>query len=172
MNLNNFTIKAQEAIQKAQQHSMENQNQAIEVGHIFYGINAIEDSPIDFLLKKVGINPDIIKRTNNSIIASYAKGGDGSNSYLSRAASEVVQKANIALKTFDDEYVAVEHLLLAILQVKDQVGQMLKDNGVKEKDLIAAINDLRKGAKVKSQNAENTYNALSKYAVNLNEKAK
>jgi ATP-dependent Clp protease ATP-binding subunit ClpB len=172
MNLNNFTIKAQEAIQKAQQHSMENQNQSIEVGHIFYGINAIEDSPIDFLLKKVGINPDIIKRTNNSIIASYAKWGDGSNSYLSRAASEVVQKANIALKTFDDEYVAVEHLLLAILQVKDQVGQMLKDNGVKEKDLIAAINDLRKGAKVKSQNAENTYNALSKYAVNLNEKAK
>lgn len=172
MNLNNLTIKAQEAIQKAQQLSMEYQNQAIEPGHIFYGLTAIEDSPVDFLLKKLGVNPDIIKKTNMSIVASYAKGGDSSNAYLSRPSAEVIQKANIALKTFGDEYVAIEHLLLAILQVKDQIGQMLKDNGIKESDMISAIKDLRKGAKVKSQSAENTYNALSKYAVNLNEKAK
>ena len=172
MNLNNLTIKAQEAVQKAQQLSMEKQNQAIEVGHLFFGINSVEDSPVDFIMKKLGVNPDIIKKTNMSIVESYAKGGDSSNSYLSRPASEVLQKANIALKTFGDEYVAVEHILLAILQVKDQVGQMLKDNGIRESDMIAAIKDLRKGAKVKSQSAENTYNALGKYAVNLNEKAK
>ncbi|HMP31503.1 MAG TPA: ATP-dependent Clp protease ATP-binding subunit, partial [Saprospiraceae bacterium] len=162
----------QEAVQKAQQLSMEKQNQAIEVGHLFFGINSVEDSPVDFIMKKLGVNPDIIKKTNMSIVESYAKGGDSSNSYLSRPASEVLQKANIALKTFGDEYVAVEHILLAILQVKDQVGQMLKDNGIRESDMIAAIKDLRKGAKVKSQSAENTYNALGKYAVNLNEKAK
>jgi ATP-dependent Clp protease ATP-binding subunit ClpB len=172
MNLNNLTIRAQEAVQKAQQLSMENQNQAIEVGHLYHGITNVEDSPVDFIMKKLGVNPDIIKKTNMSIIGSYAKGGDSSNAYLSRTASDVIQKANIALKTFGDEYVAVEHLLLGILQVKDQVGQMLKDYGIKEADMISAIKDLRKGAKVKSQSAENTYNALSKYAVNLNEKAK
>jgi ATP-dependent Clp protease ATP-binding subunit ClpB len=172
MNLNNLTIKAQEAFQKAQQLSMENQNQSIEPGHIFYGLTVIDDTPVDFILKKLGVNPEIIKKANMSIVASYAKGGDSSNAYLSRPAAEVIQKANIALKTFGDEYVAVEHLLLAILQVKDQVGQLLKDNGIKESDMISAIKDLRKGAKVKSQSAENTYNALAKYAVNLNEKAK
>jgi ATP-dependent Clp protease ATP-binding subunit ClpB len=172
MNLNNLTIKAQEAIQKAQQYAMEENHQAIEVGHILKGTFAVEDSPVSYILKKLGFNPDIIKRAIDSITSSYAKSTSDSGSVLSRPAAEVIQKANINLKQFNDEYVAIEHLLLAILQVKDQVGQMLKDNGIKEADMIAAIKDLRKGSKVNSQSAENTYNALNKYAINLNEKAK
>lgn len=171
MNLNNLTIKAQEVVQKAQQLAMEDNSQAIEPGHMFEAMFSVEDTPVSYLLKKLDLNPEIIRKTNQSIVASYAKGKDGGQ-YLSRQASEIIQKANIALKQFGDEFVAVEHLLLGLVQTRDQVSQMLKDNGLKESELVAAIKDMRKGNKVKSQSAENTYNALNKYAVNLNEKAK
>ena len=171
MNLNNLTIKAQEVVQKAQQLAMELGSQAIEPGHFLEGMFAIEDSPVNHLLKKLGLNPDVIRKTNESIAKSYVKGQNGGQS-ISRQASEIVQKANISLKTFGDEFVAVEHLFLGLLQTKDQVSQMLKDYGIKENDLIAAIKDMRKGSKVHSQSAENTYNALNKYAINLNERAK
>ncbi|MBK8634027.1 MAG: ATP-dependent chaperone ClpB [Saprospiraceae bacterium] len=171
MNLNNLTIKAQEVVQKAQQLAMELGSQAIEPGHFLEGMFAIEDSPVNHLLKKLGLNPDVIRKTNESIAKSYVKGQNGGQS-ISRQASEIIQKANISLKTFGDEFVAVEHLFLGLLQTKDQVSQMLKDYGIKENDLIAAIKDMRKGSKVHSQSAENTYNALNKYAINLNERAK
>lgn len=171
MNLNNLTIKAQEVVQKAQQLAIEYQSQAIEPGHILEAMFSVEDTPVNHLLKKLDLNPDIIRRTNQSIIQSYAKGQDGGQ-VLSRATSELLQKANIALKPFGDEFVAVEHIFLGLVQTRDQVSQMLKDNGLKENDLVAAVKDMRKGNKVKSQSAENTYNALNKYAINLNEKAK
>ncbi|MBP7642765.1 MAG: type VI secretion system ATPase TssH, partial [Saprospiraceae bacterium] len=154
MNLNNLTIKAQEVVQKAQQLAMELGSQAIEPGHFLEGMFAIEDSPVNHLLKKLGLNPDVIRKTNESIAKSYVKGQNGGQS-ISRQASEIVQKANISLKTFGDEFVAVEHLFLGLLQTKDQVSQMLKDYGIKENDLIAAIKDMRKGSKVHSQSAEN-----------------
>ena len=171
MNLNNLTIKAQEVVQKAQQLAIEYQSQAIEPGHILEAMFSVEDTPVNHLLKKLDLNPEIIRKTNQSIMHSYAKGQDGGQ-VLSRATSELLQKANIALKQFGDEFVAVEHIFLCLVQTRDQVSQMFKDNGLKENDLIAAIKDMRKGNKVKSQSAENTYNALNKYAINLNEKAK
>ncbi len=172
MNLNNFTIKSQEAVQRAQQLAMENQNQAIEPGHLLKGIFEVDDSVTPFVFKKMSINQNIVRQTTDRIIKSYAKVSDGSGQYLSRPTNEAIQKANTFLKDFGDEYVALEHLLLGILTVKDQVSQMLKDSGVTEKALRAAIQDLRKGATVKTASAEETYNALNKYAVNLNERAK
>ncbi|MBK8700621.1 MAG: ATP-dependent chaperone ClpB [Saprospiraceae bacterium] len=173
MNLNNFTIKSQEVIQRAQQLAMQFQQQAIEPAHILKAIQEVDDNVTTFLLKKIGLNPAIISKTVDSMIQSLPKvtNGDGQQ-YLSREANDIVQRANMLLKDFGDEFVSIEHLLLAMVASKNQVGQMLKDNGVTEKALKAAILDLRKGSTVKSQSAENTYNALNKYAVNLNERAK
>jgi ATP-dependent Clp protease ATP-binding subunit ClpB len=170
MNLNNLTINAQGVVQRAQQYAMENGNQSIELGHILKAMLDTDDTVTPFIFKKLGLKKDIIEQVLDSIISSYAK-VEGGGQHLSRATGEMIQKANTLIKEFDDEFIAVEHLLLALFNVKDQVSQMLKDNGVTEKNLKEAIMDLRKGKKVKSQSAENTYNALEKYAINLNEKA-
>ena len=170
MNLNNFTIKSQEIIQKAQQKSMEYRNGAIELGHIMQAILENDENVTPYILKKLGVNPDMVKKTTDSIVQSYAKVSESGN-YLSRESNQALQKAQLALKTFGDEFVSIEHLLIGIMQTKDQISQMLKDLGIKEAELQAAIQDLRKGKKVTSQSAENQYNALGKYAVNLNEKA-
>lgn len=172
MNLNNLTIKAQEAVQRAQQLAMEQGNQAIEVGHLLKGIFEVDESVAPYLFKKSGVQLDNVKKALDSIIRSYGKVSGESGQFLSRAAAEAMQKANILLKEFDDEYVALEHLLLGILSVKDQVSQMLKDAGATENALKAAVKDLRKGNRVTSQSAEETYNALNKYAINLNERAR
>ena len=178
MNLNNLTIKSQEAIQRAQQLAMENSNQQIEPGHLLAAIMAVDESATPFVFKKLGVNYDVMKRATDSIVASYPKltpphgGAGGAGQYFSRTTNEIIQKANTFLKEFGDEYVALEHLLLGILAVKDPVSQMLKDSGVNEKGLKNAINDLRKGSKVTTASAEETYQALSKYAVNLNERAR
>ncbi|MEZ5042922.1 MAG: ATP-dependent chaperone ClpB [Saprospiraceae bacterium] len=171
MNLNNLTIKSQEALQRAQQIAMEHQNQAMEIGHLLKGILEVDESVAPFVFKKLGINLQVVTQALDSIVASYPKGGS-SNQYFSRPATEAIQKANILLKEFGDEYVSLEHLLLGIVAVKDTVSQMLKDAGVSEKALKAAIHDMRKGAKVTSSSAEGSYNALNKYAVNLNERAR
>lgn len=171
MNLNNFTVKAQEAIQRAQQVAMQYGHQAIEPGHLLLGIVETDENVTPFLLKKVGLNPNIIKKTTESIVNSYAK-VSGGDMYLSREASEVLQKANIIMREMGDEFVAIEHLLLALLASKDQIGRMLKDQGMSERELKEAISNLRKGNKVQSQSAESTYNALNKFAVNLNERAR
>jgi ATP-dependent Clp protease ATP-binding subunit ClpB len=171
MNLNNFTIKAQEAVQHAQQIAMQEQHQAIEPAHLLKGILQVDENVTPFVLKKLGVNFDNIKKATDSIIQSYPSVSGGSQ-YLSRTATEVLQKANTYLKDFEDEFVALEHILLALLVVKDSTTQMLKDAGITEKALKAAIEELRKGKRVTTHSAENSYNALGKYAVNLNEMAR
>ena len=174
MNLNNLTIKSQEAIARAQQLALEHNNQQIEAGHLLAGIMDVDESATPFIFKKLGVNYDVLKKATDSIVRGYPKvtGGGAAAQYFSRTANEVIQRANNFLKEFGDEYVALEHLLLGILTVKDPVSQMLKDSGVNEKGLKNAINDLRKGSKVTTASAEETYQALGKYAVNLNERAK
>lgn len=171
MNLNNLTIKAQEALQRAQQEAMENGQQAIELGHLLKGLLAVDENVAPYVFKKLGVNYDAIQQATNSIVASYPKVSGGSP-YLSRPATEAMQKANSYLKEFGDEYVALEHLLLGILSVKDSVSQMLKDSGLNLQDLKTAIGELRKGNRVTSSSAEASYNALNKYAVHLNERAR
>ncbi|HKK79713.1 MAG TPA: Clp protease N-terminal domain-containing protein, partial [Phaeodactylibacter sp.] len=171
MNLNNFTIKAQEAVQHAQQIAMQEEHQAIEPAHLLKGILQVDENVTPFVLKKLGVNFDNVKRAVDSIIQSYPA-VSGGNQYLSRTATEALQKANTYLKEFGDEFVALEHLLLGILAVKDSTAQMLKDSGITEKALKAAVHDLRKGKRVTTHSAEDSYNALNKYAINLNERAR
>jgi len=172
MNFKNWTIKSQEALQSAQQIAMENSAQAIEMGHLLKGILEVDESVAPFLFKKLGVNFNAVKQATDSIVLSYPKVASTEGQYLSREVNETIQRANLALKEFGDEYISLEHLLLSILPAKDPVSQMLKDSGVQEKALKAAIRDLRKGNRVTSQSAEETYNSLSKYAVNLNERAR
>jgi ATP-dependent Clp protease ATP-binding subunit ClpB len=171
MNLNNFTIKSQEAVQRAQQIAMQEQSQSIELGHLFKGILEVDESVVPFVFKKLSVNLTAIEQATNSIVQSYPR-ASGGNNYLSRTTTEAIQKASNYLKEFGDEFVAVEHLLLGVLATKDSVSQMLKDSGVSEQLLMAAIKDLRKGKKVTTHSAENSYNALAKYAINLNERAR
>lgn len=172
MNLNNFTIKAQEAVQKAQQMAMERESQAIEAGHLLKSILEVDENVAPFVFKKLGVNYNAVKKATDSIVESYPRSTGNGGQYLARPTNEILQKANTYLKEFGDEYVTLEHLLLACLAVKDQIGQMLKDSGLSEQGLKAAIKDLRKGGKVTSHSAEQTYNALNKYGVNLNERAR
>ena len=173
MNLNNFTIKSQEAVQRAQQLAMEHHAPSIELGHLLQGLMDVDESVTPFVLKKLSVNYEAVQSALQSIVQSYPKvTGEGSQQYLARSTNEALQRANTFLKTFGDEYVALEHILLGILAVKDSVSQMLKDSGVTEKGLIAAIEDLRKGKKVTTNSAEGAYNALGKYAINLNERAR
>lgn len=171
MNLNNFTIKAQEAVQRAQQLAMERESQAVEPGHLLRGILEVDENVAPFVFKKLGVNYAAVRKAIDSMVESYPR-SSGSGQYLSRPANEILQKANTYLKEFGDEYVTLEHLLLACLVVKDQVSQMLKDSGLSEQGLKAAIKELRKGGKVDSHSAEQNYNALNKYGVNLNERAR
>ncbi len=171
MNLNNFTIKSQEAVQQAVQIATVNGQQAIENGHILKGILEIDENVTPFILKKLNVNTQMFTAALNKITESYPK-VSGGQPYLSNSANQAIAKASTYLKEFGDEFVSIEHLLLGIHSAKDTISQLLKDNGVTEKDLKAAINELRKGAKVTSQTAEDTYNSLNKYAINLNEQAK
>ncbi|MCF6243115.1 MAG: type VI secretion system ATPase TssH, partial [Bacteroidales bacterium] len=171
MNLNNFTIKSQEAIQKGQQIAQEFGHQAIEPAHILKGVLDVDDNVSNFLLKKMGVDPLNFERVLDSIINSYPK-VSGGEAYLSNEGQKALQKAIGLSKEFGDDYVAVEHILLGILSVGGQVSQMMKDLGITEKHLKQAIDELRKGSKVNSQTAEDTYNSLERYAINLNERAR
>ncbi|MDF2438705.1 MAG: ATP-dependent chaperone ClpB [Bacteroidota bacterium] len=171
MNLNNFTIKSQEAVQQALQLATVNGNQAIENGHLLKGILEVDENVTPFILKKLNVNTPIFIKALDKIIESYPK-VSGSQPYLSNAANQTISKATSYLKEWNDEYVSIEHLLWGMLSTKDVVSQLMKDNGVTEKDMKAAIAELRKGAKVTSQTAEDTYNSLNKYAINLNDQAK
>lgn len=171
MNLNNYTIKSQEAVQKAVEIATIHGQQSIENGHILKGILEVDENVTPFILKKLNVNTSIFSKTLDKIVESYPK-VSGGQPFLSNNANQAVAKASSYLKAFGDEYVSIEHLLLALLSTKDTISQLLKDNGVTEKDLKAAITELRKGAKVTSQTAEDTYNALNKFAINLNEQAK
>jgi ATP-dependent Clp protease ATP-binding subunit ClpB len=171
MNLNQFTIKAQEALANAQQQATANQHPSIEVAHLFKGMMDADEHVVPFLLKKMNVSVEAVEAANDRILEHLAT-VEGGQIQLSRSAQEAVSKASNYLKEFGDEYVTLEHLLLGILSTKDQVAQMLRDSGVSEKELKKAINDLRKGARAQSQSAEETYNALNKYAKNLNQLAK
>ncbi|MEO1514804.1 MAG: ATP-dependent chaperone ClpB [Bacteroidota bacterium] len=171
MNFNNFTIKSQEAFQRAQQIAMGNGQQAIELGHLLKGLLEVDENVAPYVIKKLGVNFEMVKKALDGIVRSYAKVNGSGQQYLSRSVTEVIQKSSTFLKEFGDEFVSVEHLLLAILSVKDSVSQMLKDSGISEKGLKSAIQELRKGRKVTSNSVENQYNALSKYAQNLNKRA-
>jgi ATP-dependent Clp protease ATP-binding subunit ClpB len=172
MNLNQYTIKAQEAIQQAQQLAFNNGNAAIETAHLLKAILLDKESPIEFLLKKNNVNPALVLQKVEEQIIGLAKittGEPATN--LSRDLNSVLLKSNAALKTFGDEFVTVEHIMIAFMQVNDGVAKILKDAGLTEKGLIAAINELRKGEKVQSATQETQFQSLSKYAKNLNEMA-
>jgi ATP-dependent Clp protease ATP-binding subunit ClpB len=171
MNLNNFTIKSQEAIQQAQQIAMGLGQQSIETGHILKGILEVDENVTPFIFQKLSVNLKTIKLALTKIVEGYPKVTGGSQ-HLSPNGQKALQKATILLKEFKDEYVTIEHLLLGLLDTGDTISQLLKDSGVKEKELKAAITELRKGENVTSQSQEEQYNALKKYAKNLNELAR
>ncbi len=171
MNFNNFTIKSQEAIQKAQEIAGGMQHQAIENTHILKGLITIDENVIPILLKKLDVNLNLLSRALGKIIESLPKVAGGEQ-YLSHEANAALQKAGQYLKEFNDQFISVEHILLGILGGNDTAATLLKDNGVKEKELILAIRQLRKGSTVNSQSAEDTFNALNRYAKNLNELAR
>src|SRR5690606_9516785 len=170
MNFNNFTIKAQEAIQKASEIASGHQQQAIEPAHIMKALLSVDENVISHLLKKLNVNISYLSQEVDKLIESYPK-VSGSNVYLSNSATAVLQKAQSFLKEFNDEFVSIEHILLGLLLSGDKVSSLLKDQGVTEKDLKTAIKELRGNSRVTDQNAEATYNALNKYARNLNEYA-
>lgn len=170
MNFNNFTIKAQEAVQKASEIATGNQQQAIETAHLLKGLLLVDENVITYLLKKLNVNLNRLNDTLDAQIKSFPK-VSGSDVYLSSGTNSALQKATAYLKEFKDEFVSVEHILLGILAGSDATASVLKDAGVNEKDLKKAITSLRGDSKVTDQNAEATYNALNKYARNLNEYA-
>jgi ATP-dependent Clp protease ATP-binding subunit ClpB len=171
MDFKQFTIKSQEAIQKAAELAMAEQQQAIEPAHMLKGIFAEDENVTDFLFKKLAVNKDLVTQKLDEIIKGFPK-VSGQQPYLSNSGNQVLAKAKDYLKTFGDEFVAIEHLILAILAGSDKTSQLLKDQGLSEKALIEAIKELRKGNKVTDQNAESKYRALEKYSKNLNELAK
>ncbi|RIV42004.1 ATP-dependent chaperone ClpB [Flagellimonas pelagia] len=170
MNFNNFTIKSQEAIQRAQQLAQELGHQQIENEHLFKAIAEVDENVLPFILKKLNVNVTLLNQILDKELQSFAK-VSGGEIMLSREAGKTVNEASIIAKNMGDEFVSLEHLLLAIFKSKSKVSQILKDQGVTEKDLTAAIQELRKGGKVTSQSAEETYNSLDKYAKNLNQLA-
>ena len=171
MNFNNFTIKSQEAIQKAVEITKGSGNQAIEPVHILKGLMTEGDSLMQFIFQKVGANVGAVTASVDRAIAAEPK-VSGGEPCLSRTSNDVLQKALDIAKKQGDEYVTLEAILLAVFTVKSQASQILKDAGLSEHELTAAIEELRKGKKATDQSAEDTYNALSKYAVNLNERAR
>ena len=173
MNLNNFTIKAQEAIAKSQQIAFNNANANIETEHILKALLSDDDSSVEFLLKKNNVNVSFLESKLDESIAKLPKvsGGEPAQS-IGRDANNAVLRAGSDLKKFGDEFVSVEHLLIALVQGNDNTSKLLKDAGATEKGLIAAVKDLRKGSTVSSQTSETQFNALNKYAKNLNELAK
>lgn len=171
MNLNNFTIKSQEAIQKAVEIANRNSNQSIETLHLLKGVMEVDGSVAEFLFNKLGANVNQLTYSINREIEMLPK-VSGGEPYLSRESNEVLTKAEDYSNKCGDQFVAMESIIMALLLVKNRVSQFLKDAGITEKGLGSAIDELRKGKKVNDASAEQTYNALSKYAINLNERAR
>lgn len=171
MNLNNFTIKAQEAIQHGFQVAQANNQQAIETGHIVKGLFHSAENVSDFLLKKLGVNVGIFQQALDKIVESYPKvtGGD---QYLSSQANKALQKSLALSQDMGDQFVSVEHIFLGLLEAGDSVSRLMKDSGIAKNELKKAIEELRKGSKVDSQTAEDKFNSLNRFATNLNERAR
>ncbi len=170
MNFNNLTIKSQEALQRAQLLAQSLTHQQIENEHIFKAITEVDENVLPFILKKLNINVQLLHQILEKELESFPK-VSGGDIMLSREAAKTVNEASIVAKQMKDEFVSIEHLLLAIFKSKSKIAQILKDQGATEKDLKTAIEALRKGGKVTSQSAEDTYNSLDKYAKNLNQLA-
>ncbi|MGR7814599.1 ATP-dependent chaperone ClpB [Lacinutrix undariae] len=171
MNLNNYTIKSQEAIQQAQQLAQSLEHQQLENEHIFKAIFEVDENVLPFILKKMNVNINLLQQTLDKQLESYPK-VTGGEMTLSREASKTLNEAAIIAKKMKDDYVSIEHLILAVFKSNSKIAQMLKDQGITEKGLTASITELRKGDRVTSQNQEETYNSLNKYAKNLNQLAK
>ncbi len=171
MNFNNFTIKSQEAIQKAVQITSQHNQQSIEPVHLLKGILEIGESLTGYLFQKLGVNGNLLKSLADREIESLPK-VSGGEPYLSRTSNDVLQRAIDYSSKSGDQFVSLESMLMALLLVKSSVSSFMKDAGITEKELGAAIDELRKGKKVTDASAEDTYNALSKYAINLNERAR
>jgi ATP-dependent Clp protease ATP-binding subunit ClpB len=173
MSVQNLTIKSQEILQQAQQLAFNDNHSFIETEHILQALLNDKDSAIDFLLKKNNVNIVYVDEKLKAALSKLPKTNVGTPAQsLSREANNLILRSSATLKTFHDEFVSVEHLLLATLQGNDNTAKILKDSGITEKGLIAAIKELRKGSTVSSQTSDNTYNALNKYAKNLNEMAR
>ncbi len=171
MNFNNYTIKSQEAIQQAQLLAQSSGHQHIENEHLFKAFFEVDENVIPFILKKLNVNVSMLKQVLDASLESFPK-VSGSDIMLSREAGKTLNEASIIAKKMKDEYVSIEHLIIAVFKSKSKIAQILKDQGVTEKDLILAIEELRKGDNVTSQSQEDTYNTLIKYAKNLNQLAK
>ncbi|MCC6761956.1 MAG: ATP-dependent chaperone ClpB [Chitinophagaceae bacterium] len=174
MNLNNFTIKAQEVVAASQQLAFNHSSVNIETEHILKALLDQEESPVEFLLKKNNVSVNVLQSKLDEAIQKLPKAGAGATpaQSIGRDANTAVLRAGTVLKTFGDEFVAPEHLLLALLQGSDSTAKMLKEAGLTEKGFVAAVKELRKGDTIQSQTQETQFNALNKYAKNLNEMAR
>ncbi|AUC23089.1 MULTISPECIES: ATP-dependent chaperone ClpB [Polaribacter] len=170
MNFNNYTTKSQETIQMAQQIAQGFGHNQIENEHIFKALTQVDENVLPFLLKKLNININIVEQILDKQLESLPK-VSGAELMISREASKTLTEASVIAKKMNDDYVSIEHLILAIFKSKSNIAQVLKDQGVTEKDLQAAIDELRKGERVTSQSQEETYNSLNKFAKNLNQLA-
>ncbi len=171
MNLNNFTIKSQEAIQQAVEIAKGLNNQAIENGHLMKGVLAMGENITNYLFKKLEINMERFEQVLDKILESYPK-VSGGEPYLSKNASKALDEALRYSREMGDQFVSIEMIILGILASNDEVSKMMKDMGMTEKGLLTAIKELRKGSKVSDQNAENTFDALNRFAINLNDMAR
>jgi ATP-dependent Clp protease ATP-binding subunit ClpB len=171
MNFEKFTIKSQEALQKSAEIATGNQQQAIEPGHLLKAILETDENVIDYLIKKLNANGNLLHSRLDELVASYPK-VSGQQAYLASATNNVLQQAEKEIREFKDEYIAIEHLLLAILSSKDKASSILKDAGFDRSGLTKAIKELRGGSPVTDQNAEAKYKSLERYSKNLNEMAK
>ncbi|HEX2968536.1 MAG TPA: ATP-dependent chaperone ClpB [Bacteroidales bacterium] len=171
MNLNNFTLKAQESIQQAFNIASAKGQQAVECAHLLKGIMTESESITSFLFGKMGVNETSVSRDLDNLIDSFPK-VSGAESYLSSTASEALRKATDQSSKMKDKYVSSEHLILGILDTNDAASRIMKDHGISMKEIKAAITELRKGAKVESQTSDETFDSLNRYAINLNERAR
>ena len=170
MNLNNLTLKSQEVIQAAQQNAFDHEHKLIENEHLFQGLMEVDENVLPYLFKKLQVNFNLVKQLNDSILNSFPKVKGGQQQFSPKASQTLLRAINRA-KSQKDEYVATEHLFVALFESESKVGKMLKDQGVTKKEVEAAIKELRKGEKVTSASAEGNFNALEKYAKNLNKLA-
>ncbi|MDT0557183.1 ATP-dependent chaperone ClpB [Ichthyenterobacterium sp. W332] len=171
MNFNTYTIKSQDAVQQAQQLAQSLEHQQIENEHLFKGILEVDDNVLPFLLKKLQVNTAMLEQVLDKALQSFSK-VSGTEIMLSREAGQTLNNASVLAKKMNDDFVSIAHLFLAIFKSKSNIAQALKDQGVTENAITSSIEDLRKGDRVTSQNQEETYNSLNKYAKNLNQLAK
>ena len=172
MTYDNFTTKAQESILKAQQMAGANDQQMVDTAHLLRGILQEDENVAGFLLKKAGVNLPTLEAELETLIQSFPKiQGGVEKQYLSGDANKVLSKAKTLAKEMGDEFIPVELVLLAIIQGNDRTAKLLREQGASDENIRKALAELRKGRKVTDQGSENNYNALAKYAVNLNERA-